>query len=100
MNTPFLKIAGVTLLMGLASLQVQAASSDDFVDAATEAGIAEVVKIGSKRLVTEDTIKSEIEPDTSRVRTRLRRRSVVAGPWLNSLTVASSQRRGHQSAQV
>ncbi|MFP3374331.1 DUF4142 domain-containing protein, partial [Pseudomonas sp. SIMBA_068] len=43
MNTPFLKIAGVTLLMGLASLQVQAASSDDFVDAATEAGIAEVV---------------------------------------------------------
>lgn len=43
MNTPLLKIAGVTLLMGLASLQVQAASSDDFVDAATEAGIAEVV---------------------------------------------------------
>ena len=43
MITPFLKIAGVTLLMGLASLQVQAASSDDFVDAATEAGIAEVV---------------------------------------------------------
>lgn len=43
MNKPFLKIAGVTLLMGLASLQVQAASSDDFVDAATEAGIAEVV---------------------------------------------------------
>lgn len=43
MNTPLLKIAGVTLLMGLASLQVQAASSYDFVDAATEAGIAEVV---------------------------------------------------------
>ena len=43
MNKPFLKIAGITLLMGLASLQVQAASSDDFVDAATEAGIAEVV---------------------------------------------------------
>ena len=43
MNKPLLKIAGVTLLMGLASLQVQAASSDDFVDAATEAGIAEVV---------------------------------------------------------
>ncbi|WP_409488370.1 DUF4142 domain-containing protein [Pseudomonas promysalinigenes] len=43
MNKPFWKIAGVTLLMGLASLQVQAASSNDFVDAATEAGIAEVV---------------------------------------------------------
>ncbi|NIE73487.1 DUF4142 domain-containing protein [Pantoea sp. Ap-967] len=43
MHQPFLKLAGITLLMSLASLQVQAASSDDFVDAATEAGIAEVV---------------------------------------------------------
>ncbi|AGZ35683.1 DUF4142 domain-containing protein [Pseudomonas sp. SWI6] len=43
MSQPFLKLAGVTLLMSLASLQVQAASSDDFVDAAIEAGIAEVV---------------------------------------------------------
>ncbi|MBK4993259.1 DUF4142 domain-containing protein [Pseudomonas sp. S37] len=43
MHQPFLKLAGITLLMSLASLQAQAASSDDFVDAATEAGIAEVV---------------------------------------------------------
>lgn len=43
MNSPFLKLAGITLVMGLASLQAHAASSDDFVDAATEAGIAEVV---------------------------------------------------------
>jgi len=43
MSNPFLKLAGVTLLVSMASFQVQAASSDDFVDAATEAGIAEVV---------------------------------------------------------
>ncbi|MGW7773710.1 DUF4142 domain-containing protein [Pseudomonas machongensis] len=43
MNTLFLKRAGLCMAMGLASMQVTAASSDDFVDAATEAGIAEVV---------------------------------------------------------
>ncbi|MGE7990532.1 DUF4142 domain-containing protein [Pseudomonas sp. NPDC089554] len=43
MHPPLLILAGFTLLLGLASLQVQAATSDDFVDAATEAGIAEVV---------------------------------------------------------
>ena len=43
MSNPFLKLAGVTLLVSMASFHVQAASSDDFVDAATEAGIAEVV---------------------------------------------------------
>lgn len=43
MNTLFLKRAGLCMAMGLASMQVMAASSDDFVEAATEAGIAEVV---------------------------------------------------------
>lgn len=43
MHQPTLKFAGIALLLGLASLQVQAATSDDFVDAAAEAGIAEVV---------------------------------------------------------
>jgi len=43
MSNPFLKLAGVTLLVSMASFHVQAASSDDFVDTATEAGIAEVV---------------------------------------------------------
>ncbi|MBC3419856.1 DUF4142 domain-containing protein [Pseudomonas wayambapalatensis] len=43
MNTLFLKRAGLCMAMGLVSVQVMAASSDDFVDAATEAGIAEVV---------------------------------------------------------
>ncbi|MFT0519088.1 DUF4142 domain-containing protein [Pseudomonas faucium] len=43
MSKPFFKIAGVTLLMSMASFHVMAASSNDFVDAATEAGIAEVV---------------------------------------------------------
>ncbi|HYQ53853.1 MAG TPA: DUF4142 domain-containing protein [Pseudomonas sp.] len=43
MNNPFLKLAGVTLWVSMASFHVQAASSDDFVDAAIEAGIAEVV---------------------------------------------------------
>ncbi|MDF0729519.1 DUF4142 domain-containing protein [Pseudomonas entomophila] len=42
MNTPCLKLAGIALLASLASLQAQAAS-DDFVEAAAEAGIAEVV---------------------------------------------------------
>jgi len=43
MSNLFIKRAGLSLVLGMASLQALAASSDDFVDAATEAGIAEVV---------------------------------------------------------
>ncbi|MFJ4156140.1 DUF4142 domain-containing protein [Pseudomonas sp. NPDC089752] len=43
MSNLFIKRAGLSLIIGMASLQAMAASSDDFVDAATEAGIAEVV---------------------------------------------------------
>lgn len=43
MSTLFLKRVGFSMVLGMASLQAMAASSDDFVDAATEAGIAEVV---------------------------------------------------------
>lgn len=43
MSNPFLKFAGVALLASMVSFHAQAASFDDFVDAATEGGIAEVV---------------------------------------------------------
>ncbi|KPA87568.1 MULTISPECIES: DUF4142 domain-containing protein [Pseudomonas] len=43
MSNPFFKYAGLALALGMASLQVQAATSNDFVDAATESGISEVV---------------------------------------------------------
>jgi len=43
MSNLFIKRTGLALVLGMASLQALAASSDDFVDAATEAGIAEVV---------------------------------------------------------
>ncbi|MFK5736107.1 DUF4142 domain-containing protein [Pseudomonas urmiensis] len=43
MNNLFLKRVGLSVALGMASLHTMAASSDDFVDAATEAGIAEVV---------------------------------------------------------
>lgn len=43
MNNLFLKRVGLSVALGMASLHAMAASSDDFVDAATEAGIAEVV---------------------------------------------------------
>jgi len=43
MSNLFIKRAGLSLVLGMASWQALAASSDDFVDAATEAGIAEVV---------------------------------------------------------
>lgn len=43
MSNLFLKRVGFSMVLGMASLQAMAASSDDFVDAATEAGIAEVV---------------------------------------------------------
>ncbi|WP_416467398.1 DUF4142 domain-containing protein [Pseudomonas sp. LFS044] len=43
MNNLFIKRAGLSLVLGMASWQALAASSDDFVDAATEAGIAEMV---------------------------------------------------------
>jgi len=42
MSNLFLKRVGFSMVLGMASLQAMAASSDDFVDAATEAGIAEV----------------------------------------------------------
>jgi len=43
MSNLFIKRAGLSLVLGMASLQAMAATSDDFVDAATEAGIAEIV---------------------------------------------------------
>lgn len=43
MNNLFLKQLGLSFVLGVGSLQAMAATSDDFVDAATEAGIAEVV---------------------------------------------------------
>lgn len=48
MNSLFIRRVGFSMVLGLASVHAMAATSDDFVDAATEAGIAEVVtgKIG------------------------------------------------------
>lgn len=43
MSNLFIKRVGFSMVLGLASVHALAASSDDFVDAATEAGIAEVV---------------------------------------------------------
>lgn len=43
MSSLFIKRVGLSMALGLASVHAMAASSDDFVDAATEAGIAEVV---------------------------------------------------------
>ncbi|RWU17208.1 DUF305 domain-containing protein [Pseudomonas alkylphenolica] len=43
MNTLFLKTIGFSVVLGLSCASVLAATSSDFVDAATEAGIAEVV---------------------------------------------------------
>lgn len=43
MSNLFIKRVGFSMVLGLASAHALAASSDDFVDAATEAGIAEVV---------------------------------------------------------
>lgn len=43
MSNLFIKCAGLSLVLGMASLQAVAATSDDFVEAATESGIAEIV---------------------------------------------------------
>jgi len=43
MSNLFLKRVGLTVALGMASMSVLAASSNGFVDSATEAGIAEVV---------------------------------------------------------
>ena len=43
MSNLLIKRVGLSMVLGMASWQVMAATSDDFVDAATEAGIAEVV---------------------------------------------------------
>ncbi|EKT4520840.1 DUF4142 domain-containing protein [Pseudomonas juntendi] len=43
MSNLFLKRVGLTVALGMASMHVLAASSNDFVDSATESGIAEVV---------------------------------------------------------
>ncbi|MEN5300980.1 DUF4142 domain-containing protein [Pseudomonas sp. TWI628] len=43
MSNLFIKRAGLSLVLGMASLQAVAATSDDFVEAATESGIAETV---------------------------------------------------------
>ncbi|MNG86730.1 hypothetical protein D3C76_462180 [compost metagenome] len=43
MSSLFIKRVGLSMVLGMASVQAFAATSDDFVEAATEAGIAEVV---------------------------------------------------------
>ncbi|WP_422422189.1 DUF4142 domain-containing protein [Pseudomonas sp. GZD-222] len=43
MNNPFLKRIGFAMVLAVTSAHVLAATSSDFIDAATEAGIAEVV---------------------------------------------------------
>ncbi|HEK1689256.1 membrane protein [Pseudomonas putida] len=58
MSNLFIKRAGLSLVLGVASLQALAASSDDFVDAATEAGIAEVV---TGNLALEKTQNADIK---------------------------------------
>ena len=58
MSSLFIKRVGFSMVLGLASVQAMAASSDDFVEAATEAGIAEVV---TGKLALEKTQNAEIK---------------------------------------
>lgn len=58
MSNLFIKRAGLSLVLGMASLHAMAATSDDFVEAATEAGIAEVV---TGKLAQEKSQNAEIK---------------------------------------
>lgn len=58
MNNLFLKRIGLSVALGMASLHAMAASSDDFVDAAAESGIAEVV---TSNLALERTQSADIK---------------------------------------
>lgn len=58
MSNLFIKRVGLSMVLGLASVQALAASSDDFVEAATEAGIAEVV---TGKLAQEKSQNTEIK---------------------------------------
>ncbi|MFK2911262.1 DUF4142 domain-containing protein [Pseudomonas sp. 3HC3] len=58
MNNLFIRHVGFSMVLGLASMQAMAATSDDFVDAATEAGIAEVV---TGKLAQEKSQNAEIK---------------------------------------
>ena len=55
---PFRAIVSVSVALGMASLHAMAASSDDFVDAAAESGIAEVV---TSNLALEKTQSADIK---------------------------------------
>lgn len=58
MSNLFIKRVGLSMAMGLASLQAMAATSNDFVEAATESGIAEVV---TGKLAQEKSQNGEIK---------------------------------------
>lgn len=58
MKSLFIRRVGFSMVLGLASVQAMAATSDDFVDAATEAGIAEVV---TGKLAQEKSQNAEIK---------------------------------------
>ncbi|HDS1695056.1 MAG: DUF4142 domain-containing protein [Pseudomonas alloputida] len=58
MNNLFIRHVGFSMVLGLASMHAMATTSDDFVDAATEAGIAEVV---TGKLAQEKSQNAEIK---------------------------------------
>ncbi|MBK4989391.1 MULTISPECIES: DUF4142 domain-containing protein [Pseudomonas] len=58
MSNLFIKRVGLSMVLGMASVHAFAASSDDFVDAATEAGIAEIV---TGNLAQEKTKSADIK---------------------------------------
>lgn len=58
MSNLFIKRVGLSMVLGMASVHAFAASSDDFVDAATEAGIAEIV---TGKLALEKSQNGEIK---------------------------------------
>lgn len=58
MSNLFIKRVGLSMVLGVASWQAMAASSDDFVEAATESGIAEVV---TGKLAQEKSQNGEIK---------------------------------------
>ncbi len=58
MSNLFIKRVGLSMVLGVASWQAMAASSDDFVEAATESGIAEVV---TAKLALEKSQNGEIK---------------------------------------
>ncbi|EKT4565854.1 DUF4142 domain-containing protein [Pseudomonas putida] len=58
MKSLFIRRVGFSMVLGLAAVHAMAATSDDFVDAATEAGIAEVV---TGKLAQEKSQNAEIK---------------------------------------